>query len=376
MPEPTYSRQTLRRLLARDLGMEYNRRTGKDYGQLTSASSGTSMADSALAQQTDFWAGSSLLVVKSDATVNCRLIKNFTTAGGIFTLDTSLGYTPATNDVYEVHSGWDGVDLNNAINRAIEDAFPAFYDFTSDSSIVIQEDKTTYSLSSLTPHVLLAAYVEQPKNVIRGVVSANNGGTTLTDSSANWTTNEHAGKLVSIYASAQGGTALGTSTTVVSNTATTLTVTFSGTLKIGDLYALWNPSSEITNWRRLIAGRTDARTWPSALYLTQVYSQHLGMRLMLEYTKRPVSMTLETDTTMVPQEFILNRAAALLYEQRMNDGRYDRARFGDLANRKAQMAEQYRITRAWPLPPTTFWQEQEQSYPFLSPDGDPLDWAR
>lgn len=377
MAEPTYTRQNLRRLIARELGMVYPQRTGKDSNVLTTVTSTTVMRDSFLAGQPDsFWTRQSLMLINGTAT-SCRSIRTFTGSTGELTVEYPFSYTPVVGDTYEIHGGWDSNDIHAAINRAIEDAFPAFFDNAQSTSIVLQEDKTTYDVSSLNAYVISAIFFEQPKNIQRGTVTATNApGTTLTDSTANWTTNEHAGKLVSIYDSSVSTAALGTAVTVVSNTATALTVVFAGAITAGDKYALWSSGDEVTDWARIIAGRLDTRVWPNTLYLTQVYSQHLGLRVRIEYIKRGTTLSAETDTTVVPQEFIVDRALAMLYEQKLNDNRYDRQRFMELASRKTERAERYRASRAWTMPSMTFWQESEQRPEYRAADGDPLGWLR
>src|SRR3990167_3549221 len=120
MAEPLTSRVTLRREIARDLGMPFFRRFPSGITVQDSATSGLS-------------SGSDSAGIR-DAK---KLLVEFP-----FTV------APKTATAIEIFSIHTPEEIHLAINDAITDAFPAFYDVVTYESMIVEEDKLEYELAT------------------------------------------------------------------------------------------------------------------------------------------------------------------------------------------------------------------------------------
>lgn len=93
-----------------------------------------------------------------------REITNFLSDGTIGYAYVSPNWTtaPGVSAEYEIHSIWSAQEKTDALNHAIRDAWPAFYEVAVDESIVIQKWKKEYSLANFAhlPRHLLGVYIE------------------------------------------------------------------------------------------------------------------------------------------------------------------------------------------------------------------------
>jgi hypothetical protein len=83
----------------------------------------------------------------------------------------------AAGDKVEIHELWSVSEKQDAVNRAISDAWPAFYREVIDETIIIEKFKREYSLASLAvaPRHLVGAYIEPLFRVGQGTASADTG---------------------------------------------------------------------------------------------------------------------------------------------------------------------------------------------------------
>jgi len=93
-----------------------------------------------------------------------REITNFLSDGTIGYAYVSPNWTtaPGVGAEYEIHSIWSAQEKTDALNHAIRDAWPAFYEVAVDESIVVQKWKKEYSLANFAhlPRHLLGVYIE------------------------------------------------------------------------------------------------------------------------------------------------------------------------------------------------------------------------
>jgi len=93
-----------------------------------------------------------------------REITNFLSDGTIGYAYVSPNWTttPGVSAEYEIHSIWSAQEKTDALNHAIRDAWPAFYEVAVDESIVVQKWKKEYSLANFAhlPRHLLGVYIE------------------------------------------------------------------------------------------------------------------------------------------------------------------------------------------------------------------------
>ena len=351
----TVSRATLRRDICRELHMPFIRRTGTGYSTVDAspAPTTTSFGDDALAQEDDHWNGQWYYNATNG---DVRKIVDFRSRDNsvLFEYAATL---PVSGDTYEIHSIWNAHELHAAINRAIEDAFPSFFDYVTDETLIFKSKTLNYALSSLTyaPWVMSKIWAEHNNTKITGTATAGASGS-ITDSAAKFGSVE-AGWLVSIYE----GTGIGQLRTVSSATSTVISVSASWTTTpdTTSKYAVWNPDEQTAFWEPVLSVGFDRKEFPTYIYLQKDFPNSLGMRIRLEYSHKPEAMTAETSVTNIPKEFIINKALSVLFGQKVNDNRADRNRFANLEEYRRQLAEQDMAFRAFQQPDSTIWQSSK-----------------
>lgn len=366
MAEVTVTRATLRRKIARQLMYRFPQYVG-DSSTFSGTPTTTAMADPVLVQGADFWNQSWVYDVANDES---RIATDF--GGGTLTTQ-AFSTAPSAGATYEIHDYWNAGAIHQAINRAIEDGWPAFFDQVTDETLILEEDKLAYTISSLSsaPWLVLQMWVEKNTSVLRGEVESSTS-TTLTDTGAGFTSVDSNWR-VSIYA----GTGSGDLRTGSSGTADTVTVTsaWSSNPDTTSKYAAWDTSNQIVDWRRVYAVRFDQKEFPNIMYLTRRYPVLYGLRMRLIYLAKPAQLSADSDTTVVPEEFIIAKACSILHDMAVNDNRVDRQRHASLAEYYDQLARDYMQRRAFQMPASTLWQERDEASLWRETDlADPLGW--
>jgi hypothetical protein len=368
MARPTVTRAELRQALSKELQMRFARRwpTGKS----GATSSGANITDTNLVQENGFWKSCWLFL---PGTGEQRLVTGFTSTSHVLAVEYAPTAAIASSDTYELHDVWNASELHDAINRAIEDAFPSFFDIVTDETLVVQEDRLAYDLTNLTstPYLIDSVFIEQATTIIQGT-AAGGAATYLTAASGVDLTDVDADWKISVYA----GTGRGQVRSVASVAGQNITPSVNWTTApdTTSKYTLWNAAEE-SEWYRMSAVRFDAKEFPSTMYFSQDYSTVYGMRIRLHYISGPTELTTETSTTIVPQEYILHKALGFLFDQKINDNRADRQRFSALAEQHHQLAELYKQTHRFRANDATLWQEADVSIPMSYAESDPLGWV-
>jgi hypothetical protein len=329
----------------------------------------THLADTHLVQANDYWNGQWAW----DATqATARYISDYAQTNGILTLEAALPATPVTGggDAYEITSVFSPAEIHSAINRAIADGFPSFFDEVTDETVVIQEDKLSYDLTGLTtrPWIIYKIFAEMNSDVRRGTATAG-GATSITDSAQDFSDLTTAYK-VSIYA----GTGAGQVKAVVSGTAGGVinVAAFAPSPDTTSKYAVWNPADEDQPWYQVVQVKFDQVQYPGTMYLQGAYTSVLGMRLRLQFCAPPAALATDAATTCVPSEFVIGKAVAMLARSAVNRNRADRQRYEDVEDRYLRAAEDYRLKNTFRVPSITMWQDGGG---FTGPADDPLGWG-
>lgn len=363
MAEPTVTRSDLRHELCRRLGMEFFQRVGTS-GTSTATGSTTTLVDTTrLKQANDVWNGSYLYLTSAGSV---RLINDFANSSSTITWLPALGSASGSGTTYEIHSGFTADQIHDAINSAIEDGFPEFFEVTTDETTALTADTLEYSLPG-TPYYVLSMWLESVNEKDKGTVSSHQSTTTLTDSTKSWTTDAFANMQVAIY----DGTGKGQNRTISGNSATALTVpTWTTNTDSTSKYVIKDITEEVADWHRVVAARFDQTFWPATTYLTSRYSAHAGHSLRVVYVAKPARLTTDSGTTVIPREYIIRKALAYLHASRIGDSRTDTARHRYLQQMYESMAEVYKLQNKFRLPKSTMWIEQETvvdtpaEYPF------------
>ncbi|MBE0573320.1 hypothetical protein IH575_00250 [Candidatus Dojkabacteria bacterium] len=377
MARPTKTRAQLRRELAIRMMMPFAVRMPDGYSTVSAAGTTVQLIDTVnLLQANDFWNGQWAYIMGT--TERLRKISDFAQTGSIATLEYALPAVLSTADTYEIHSVFNAIEMNNAINQAIRDGFPAFFDTTEDTSLIICENKMEYDLTGLTTpmHHLHEVWVERPSvriyaTAVSGVYGAPSTVITLEDTDlSNVTTNWR----ISCYDG--DGEGLEAAVASVNDGANTVTVTGDlSDIDVGDKIHIWDTREQYIDWYRLRFFRSTPREWANKLHLYTPIDSYVGCRLKLIYSTVPQVLTSDTGTTVVPPEYIMLSAMATLYSSRIGDNRVDRQRYGLLAEQYGREAEIYKQFNSFRAPQTEIQMEgMGNSYEDMNIDGNPMGW--
>lgn len=379
MARQTITRAALRRNIAVRLSMPFALRIPDGYADVSETGTYSTLIDTVnLLQPSDFWNNGWVFITKTGAEY-IRKITDYDLATSKLTLEYPLPLVTATDMDYEIHSVYNAIELHNAINQAIQSGFPAFFDTTEDASIVVQEDKLEYSLTSISPsiHRVHEVWLERPSHRIQATVASysddGTDGTLVLDAvalsgvSSDW-------KL-----SCYDGTAEGELHDVKSVVAGTYSVTIDGlpttNFVDGDKILLWDAREQYDDWYRLKFIRITPKEWPSKLHITSGLDGFLGCRIKIIYSTAPQKLTADTSTTVVPEEYVTLSAMATLFASRMNDNRVDRQRYAMLHEEYLREAELYKRMNAFRAPDIDLFLEgEDEGISDLRYDGNPLGW--
>lgn len=393
MTTPTITRAAIRKTICRELGMPFYRY----YNAALTADAATSgvdkLVDTDLTQPEHYWEGSWIF---SPTTEEVRQVVAFESGVNMLVPDRDFTTSPSTATEYELQTGWNAYEIHQAIDRAIDEAFPNFFTIQEDETLIVQEDKLDYALTQGTnstnggdtyltyvPYRILRIEFEQPHNAQTGTAQA--GAATTITASATADLSDVASNpthyLVSIYDGTGKGqfrrptSASNTTKVVTISTGTTDWVTTPST---DSKYCIWNIYDQTYDWIQTYAARFDRKDWPTEIHFPNNYHTVYGFRMRITYVAKPAALTTDASTTVVPSEFCVNKALEFLYTKRIQSNRFDRQRYSDLAEAHKLKAEEYRRMYAWQMPQGSPWQEGDLrgSVGYLTEPGDPLAWRR
>lgn len=367
MSEPTTSLATLRRAIAKELGMPFFQRFKNGYLDADSGDTDV-LIDSALTQKDKFWNGAWVYRVASQ---EASLITNFLVSTNELSLETPITVFDAGDD-YEIHSLWNAYEIHEAINQAIRDSRRVFVETITDETLIVEEDKLAYDISGLARSVFMIhkVWLEQTGSVKRGtLVSATSttfvveNASNLADVDSNWK--------VSIYAGTGSGQIRSVSSVAgATGTVTAWTTTPDSTSK----YTLWNPSDQINDWYPWNSLRYDStKEFPDLLYFSRRPNDFLGLRIRLEYSAYPNELAAEADTTPIPQSYIVPAAISKLHGKKVGNNKVDRELHFAESRRYGDMANEWLIRNAPHRPDNNILSQYSGAY---QPDAsNPLNWS-
>ena len=70
-------------------------------------------------------------------------------------------------------------------------------------------------------------------------------------------------------------------------------------------------------------------------------------------------MSADTDTSIVPDRYLISKTLSILHGQMIQDNRADRQKAREVAAKYWEEAEQYKTMKAWTLPQITIWMEDD-----------------
>ncbi len=366
MAETTYTRKTLRRAISRELRMPFFRRYPDGESTVDTGSTASLIKDTSLVQKDKFWNGKWFYALDTE---EVALIRHFEAANRQFILEPPLtAALSETGPTYEIHSGWSASEIHDAINRAIEKAGRIFLDTVTDKSLILQEDKLSYTVSGLTktPYRIHKVWVENSTSVTRGTATAGGASTITVQSVPSGITTSYK---ISIYEGTGKGqvrnysSAVGLQVTVDSPWVTNPST--------DSKYAIWDATEEVTDWLLRNDWYEDSKEFPDIIYFRTRLTANYGTRIRIEYSAISSPLSSDTDTTIIPQDYIIAKACSILHGQRLgvSTANYD---LHDREHRRLGLEADSFLAQYAPHTNDSSLRDSES--PMSYDESDPLNW--
>ena len=385
MAEVTVTRKTLRRAIASEARMEFF--TKYAAGEvLVTGGPDTDVPDStafdcALLTQTDgAWKMGYAYVVSDSASSDSALvgeerpISDFTRKDGRVLVEYPFSAALEVNAVIEIHEIWAPHEIHSAINKSIRLGGRVFSDVVEDdTTFVVLEDRLEYDLSLLTlaPRRMLSVWFENISSDLSGradsysatTVEVNRWAGQLTDADTDW--------YVCIY----GGTGKGQIRRFVSSDDDSGTITVATWATNPDTTSklkAWDGDNQVLDWKPLTVGRTDMREYPNYFRLTHPYSAAEGRRMRMLYLATPGPLDVDSDVTVVNEDYITHKSLSILHDSLVGDNRFNQNKHANLAEYHDQLASGILRDFMRRLPQRRLMQPTQGER--LTPWDNPLSW--
>jgi len=299
----------IRRSIGARTGQPFFRRAGAGYMTATGGTTLTLIDTNFLLQADDYWNGQSVYVCTQQMS---RVINDF-----VQTTKTISWLEPITavaaGNTYEIWSQFTPIEVHNAINQALRDAWPFFFDQVT-TTLAVQEGMVNYALSSLTttPKWLAQVWLEVPYASYVSTADASPGAQDYLKDADQTFTSDDVGKEIRIYDGTSAGD-VRTVSALVSSSILQVSEDFTTTLDATSKYRLVDVTTEQPKWVFLPYWRTDKKNTPTYLRLTAPLAGSEGLLLRLVYEAEYEALSAETDDTSCPQEYVELAAIARLY---------------------------------------------------------------
>lgn len=343
------------------------------YLEMDASSTASKIIDASLSQGDKFWNGHWFYGV---STQEISKVIGYSSTDRWFFLEVPLAATPSTGDDYEIHSIWNAIEIKQAINDIIREVGRIFPDTVSDESLIVQEDKLSYTISGLTktPWRVNKIFIENQVNAQRGTIQSATSSTFTVEGSSVFTEVVTSSDWrVSIYA----GTGKGQIRTLSSHTGAQGTVSsnWTTTPDTTSKYAFWNTADEIYDWIPVHGYRLDSKEFPDTLYFPNRMPSLYGMRIHIEYLALPSALTAEADTTIIPQGYIVPMAMSKLYGNHIAKTKADKETYYAESQRLREEADRFLVSNAPNTPDTTLKSPLRRGAYGNDPNGNPLRWS-
>ena len=393
MAEPIVNRLTLRREICRDLGMPFFRRWPDGLQVQDTATGGTGtidgsdatqVVDSRFTQQRGYWKKQWLYdVISGEERQIVAFIKDKKALIPEYDFD-SPPSTATTIEILAIHSP---SEIHLAINDAIIEAFPSFFDAVEDESIVVEEDKRDYELVTvvggrgvLNNHLRIKSiwienvssggfFVPDTASTTTNIVNAN-ASFSAANVDSTWSISVYAGTGSGQYAE------ITAKASADGLTISALAVGLDTTSQV----RFWQRTKQTRVWVPITAITFDAKDYPTTMRMIENINAHRGLRFRVSFIREEwrggLGLTSDTSSTVVPKKFIKHQAMAKLLRQRARRLPGEASKYVELAQQDQADADRFKISHSQDLPDQTLWTEED--YAGGSNGGqsvfNPMDW--
>lgn len=347
----------------------------------TSADS-TIIRDSRLTQSRDYWRNSWVWNVTTGE--HRKTIDFLENENGLIP-EFDWTTTPDTTHTIEIFNKWSPLQIHDAINEAIREGFPSFFDIVIDETLVLETNKMQYDLVTSVGGRGTLSNAYRIKNVwiettgsgatYEAVAGAGFLNSRLTADGVSFTASGDTDWRVSVYEGTQAGQ---TMEVTAGDSAGNLTLgtNLNGVPDTTTRFRLWNQNEQLYAWQPITDVGFDAKDWPNTMYMGSRHTAQSGMRLRIQYAAEPQEISSDTASTVVPRKYIQHYVLSKLMGQQTYDNRKDRERWGNAQERQMLMADRYKLEHSFDLPDQTIWTEEDYASAGGGPGElpDPLNW--
>jgi hypothetical protein len=291
-------------------------RFGVNYLTATGGSTTTLVDTVNLKQDDNFWKGFYLYLPDRGTT---RIVSGFTQSSSTITfLESTTAITSGTK--YELWGIFSPIDIHNALNQALRDAWPYFFEDRQDYVVITSDFPTQVSPTfTLTPRWVYDVSLEIPGSCVSSVVTQRSGTNTYLIDGNRTFTSDDIGDEIRIY----DGTAAGDRRTIISivsphvvqvNAAwSALPDTTSRYVQVDTAQSVYIP---ISHWESV------PRNAPTTIIHSLSGSALAGRLMRISYEAEYSPLTTESSATTCPAEFLELSAISRLYLSRMSSSPY------------------------------------------------------
>jgi len=277
-------------------------------GYLTASSVGpTSLVDQGnLKQEDDFWNGQYLYLPGYDIS---RVISGFVSSTGTLRFREPISGN-ITDKRYEIWGQFSAHDVNAAINQAILDSWPFFFDSVREYIVIKYGTNSRLSLSK-TARFIYRVAVENVALEHGTVTSTPSRQDYLVDSSKSFDSS-YIGKEVRIHKGTSAGDRR-VITEVINSSTVKVASAFTSRLDTTSEYAIAPNAAEDSDYDIVFVWDVQGASNSNAVEFLTSLEYHYGLIARVDYEAEFQPLSSDTDTTDCPSEYIELAAIARLY---------------------------------------------------------------
>lgn len=312
-----YTRAALRNLIGQRTGQPFFRKFGTVSAVASASGTTTTLIDSKLLREEDnYWRGS---FIYFPATDELREITAFDSATYRVSWLSALTNATTSGTPYEIWSQFTPIDVHNALDSALRQAWPFFFQVAQADAITItQNTGLQYTIpTSLGVRRLAQVYLKVFENTPALVTSL--GDTTQVITSTGTFSTDDVGKYITVYDNADS--AIGDVRQIEEVTDSSTVVVsedFTEALPVGAKFKIVDVSSPYVQQRLLQNWVADKPDNPTKVWVGAHLGGCEGDILTLVYEAEYSTLTADDSETDCPVDFIVNGALANLYQIKLS----------------------------------------------------------
>ena len=331
---------------------------------LNNPTDSTKVLDSRFTQRRNYWNNTWLYDVTSGEQ---RRVVDFIRDQKALIPEFDFDSPPSTATTIEIMSIHTPAEVHTAIDDAIAEGFPVFFDIVTDETIIVEEDKRDYELSVnnadgrgilSNPYRIKSIYIERTASGGVFIIDTASTTTSIVNAAAGFSAaGVDSGWSVAVFSGTGSGQYIlptgAANANAIPVAAPTVPLDTSSQLRF------WNRAKEVHSWDVVTAIEFDAKDYPNRMRLLWNANEHRGMRFRIQYVGEPQAHLTDTGAgTTVPKRFIKSRALATLLRQRARRLPGEADKYSLLAQQEQADSDRFKLEHSFDMPDQTTWTEE------------------